>query len=67
MIEYDDFLRVIALSAEAAKAWIGGAYARQEPLDLGPADPERYKVGARVWGFRSPAKTGDFTTRGGQA
>lgn len=65
--EHVDFLRVVAMSAERAREFIGGRYAKQEPLDLGPADPDRYKPGARVWGFRSVPRTGSFGTRVGRS
>lgn len=44
------YLRVIAMSAKAAKRFAG---VDQEPIDLGPVnDPSgRWKEGARVWGF----------------
>lgn len=54
--ERDDYLRVIATSAEAAKRFLGAEITRQygEPVDLGPPDPGmkyRHKLEARVWGF----------------
>ncbi len=54
--ERDDYLRVIALSAEHAKTFVGDELLRNygEPVDLGPPDPEHkysYKPEARVWGF----------------
>lgn len=51
-VEPDRYLRVVAMSAEAAKRFFGTGI---EPTDLGPADPERYRLGARVFGF--PAET----------
>jgi hypothetical protein len=47
--EHDEYLRVVALSAHAAKLFLGR---NDEPVDLGPADVSRYRVGARVWGFK---------------
>lgn len=49
-MEYEAFpLRVVSMSAEAAKAFVGRT---DEPVDLGPPPhPEKYKDGARVWGF----------------
>jgi hypothetical protein len=50
-IERDEFLRVVALSAQAAQAFAGR---KDEPEDLGPpVYPDRYAPGARVWGFRA--------------
>jgi hypothetical protein len=66
-IERDAFVQVVSMSAEKARAFIGGRYANQAPLDLGPADPERYKPGARIWGFRRVPAVAAFATRGGQA
>jgi hypothetical protein len=49
-IEHDEYLSVIAMSAEAAKRFFGRT---DDPVDLGPApQPERHKKGARVWGFK---------------
>lgn len=57
-LEYVDFLRVASATAETAKAFVAGTpYAKQEPLDLGPAG-DRYKP---------QPKTGDFVPRGGRA
>jgi len=54
IIEYDDFLQVIAMSAARAKAFLGRY---DEPTDLGPAPEDgRWKPGARVYGFHCPAK-----------
>jgi len=53
-MEYDLYLRVVSMGAPSAKAFIGE---QREPVDLGPADPERYKPGARVWGFTSREET----------
>lgn len=45
----DEFLQVVAMSAQAAKDFFGLV---EDPTDLGPADPSRYRKGARVWGFK---------------
>lgn len=51
--ERDEFLRVVALSPQAAQAFAGR---EDEPEDLGPpVYPDRYAPGARVWGFRAVA------------
>ena len=42
------YMRVVAMSADAAKQLVDVA---DDPVDLGPADPTRYREGARVWGF----------------
>lgn len=48
--ELDGWIRTVAMSADAARRFLGRVDA---PEDLGPPiDPERYKPGARVWGFR---------------
>ena len=59
-IERDEYLRVVSMSAESAKAFFGRD---DDPVDLGPPrDAGRYKPGARVWGFSRlmpPAKQTD--------
>jgi hypothetical protein len=52
--EPDLYMRVVDFTAERAKEFIGS---HQAPVDLGPADPKRYKDGARVWGFPSREET----------
>jgi hypothetical protein len=54
MIEHDLYLRVVSMTAESAKAFIGR---NDDPVDLGPANPERYREGARIWGFLSREET----------
>lgn len=54
-MELDLYLRVVSMSAESAKAFIGST---ETPVDLGPPSrPERYKEGARVWGFPTRKET----------
>ena len=53
-LSYLKYLEVVSLSAESAKTFIGRT---DEPVDLGPADPKRYREGSRVWGFPFPKKT----------
>lgn len=56
-MEYDLYLRVVAMDAEGAKRTFGF---NQEPVDLGlPSRPERYRDGARVWGFPSRPETAE--------
>jgi hypothetical protein len=47
--------QVASLSAESAKEFVG---LTDEPRDLGPApsDPDRYKPGTRIYGWRRGAK-----------
>lgn len=47
--EHDRYLRIISMDAESAKIFAGRS---DKPVYLGQADPERYKFGARVYGFR---------------
>jgi hypothetical protein len=54
MMEPDLYMRVVAMSADAAKEMIDSDV---DPVDLGPADPDRYRAGARVWGFASRKET----------
>lgn len=53
--EPDLYMRVVALDAASARAFVGEPSG--EPLDLGPASPSKYKDGARVWGFLSRPET----------
>lgn len=56
-MEHDLYMRVVSMDAESAKAFVG---TDQEPVDLGPpARPERYRDGARVWGFPRPPRNAD--------
>lgn len=55
-MEKDLYMRVVALDAESAKAFVD---VRSQPVDLGPADPTRYKDGFRVWGFPSRQETAE--------
>jgi hypothetical protein len=49
--------RVVTMSPERAKAFFGF---EDEPIDLGPpADPSKYKVGARVYVFQRAAVRGE--------
>lgn len=48
-IEHDEYIRIVAMSPERAKELFSRT---DEPTDLGPADPSRYREGARVYGFR---------------
>lgn len=58
--EFDPYLRVVSMDAESAMEFAG---LTQRPVDLGPpTNPDKYKPGARVWGFPSrkePAKEVD--------
>lgn len=58
--EYDLYLRVVAMTAEEAKAFFG---ATENPVDLGPAQGDRWKEGARTWGFPSRAETAEEKAR----
>jgi len=51
--ERDEYLRVVAMSAADAMRFMERD---DEPDDLGPAEPSRYRAGARVWGFRCRKK-----------
>ena len=54
-IERNLYLRVVSMTAQSAKEFIGSAI---EPVDLGePADKEKWLPGARVWGFPSRPET----------
>lgn len=53
-MEHDLYMRVVSMSAEAAMKFAG---ITTRPVDLGPADPDRYRPGARVWGFPSRKET----------
>ncbi len=55
-IELDLYLRVIDMSAADAQKFIG---TDQTPVDLGPADPRRFKRGARIWGFPTREETAE--------
>lgn len=50
--EHDEYLRVVSMSSEGAKAFLG---VKVDPIDLGPADDDRYRKGARVYGFAMPS------------
>lgn len=57
IMEHDQYMRVVSMTAESAMAFVGSD---QTPVDLGPPlRTERYKDGARVWGF----KAGDLKPR----
>jgi hypothetical protein len=45
------YLQIVAPSAALAQRFM---QRKEEPVDLGPADPQRYTPGARVWGFPAP-------------
>ncbi len=55
-MEHDLYMRVVSLDAESAMSFAG---INKRPVDLGPADPDRYKDGARVWGFPSRKETAE--------
>jgi hypothetical protein len=56
-IEYDLYARVVAMTpGDALRFW---GTQDGDPVDLGPANPERYKDGARVWGFPSREETAE--------
>jgi hypothetical protein len=55
-MEHDLYMRVVSMDAESAMSFAGIS---ARPVDLGPADPERYRDGARVWGFPSRPETAE--------
>lgn len=57
-MEYDDYVRVVDMSAEHALAF-WGAPPDTRIEDGGPADPTRYRAGARVWLIYPDQKKGD--------
>jgi len=59
-IEYDLYMRVVSMSAQSAMEFVGSD---RQPVDLGPADAERYRDGARVWGFASRPETAEERVR----
>lgn len=54
--EPDLWLIVVATSAERAKEFFGRT---DDPVDLGPANPEQYKSEAREWGFPRKPKNAE--------
>ena len=68
-MEKDLYMRVVSADARSAKAFVD---TELEPVDLGPADPSRYRSGMRVWGFLSRKETAAekaqriWTVRSGQ-
>lgn len=44
--------QVVSMDKESAKTFAG---MRDEPRDLGPADEQRYKPGARRYGWKADA------------
>jgi hypothetical protein len=59
--ERDLYMQVVSMTAASAKAFVG---VDREPVDLGPPTrPERYKPGARVWGFPRPPANADEKAR----
>jgi hypothetical protein len=59
-MEQDLYLVVVSTTAAWAKEFFGRT---DEPTDLGPADPRRYKEGAREWGFPRQPKNADERAR----
>jgi hypothetical protein len=55
-MEREDYVQVVAMDAASAIAFFGfGPEARA--IDAGPADPERWRQGARVWHvYQTPAE-----------
>ena len=56
-IEYCLYAPVVSMTAQSAIEFWGSQDG--EPVDLGPAAPERYKPGARVWGFLTRPETSE--------
>lgn len=64
-IEFDEFMRVVAMTPEAAQRFAGRI---DIPVDLGPAERADhkgnpyYRDGARVFGFRRPESNDSSAT-----
>ena len=56
MMELDLYLRVVAMNPEDAMALFG---MKEQPVDLGRPRGDRYREGARVWGFPSRPETAE--------
>lgn len=56
-MEHDLYMRVVSMTAESAAYFVGGGHV-ELPVDLGPAG-DRYRRGARVWGFPSRRETAE--------